>query len=51
MTLPAPARTKSTKLRTLAPWTVFFILMGAAVVAFFKFAGHVPSLLQALADH
>ena len=38
-------------MRTLAPWTVFFILLAAALVSFFRFADRVPSLLQTLAEH
>ncbi|MEK7240227.1 MAG: hypothetical protein AAB224_06545 [Gemmatimonadota bacterium] len=51
MTIPTPAPTSRTRMRILAPWTVFFILLVAALVSFFRFADRVPSLLQTLAEH
>jgi len=35
----------------LAPWTVFAVVLVAAIVVFFVYADRVPSLLQVLADH
>lgn len=51
MTPPTPASTPRSSMRTLTTWTVFFILLAAALVSFFRFADRVPSLLQALAEH
>jgi len=50
MTLPKPAPSTVSAARALAPWGVFAICLGAALVSFFVYADRVPSLLQALAE-
>ena len=50
MTHPPPAPTTRSTLRILLPWTVFAVLLVAALVSFFVYADRVPSLLHALSD-
>jgi len=51
MTPPDPVPDNRSAVKILAPWTLFGVVLLAAVVAFFLYADRVPSLLQALADH
>ena len=51
MTLPEPVPDNRSAVKVLVPWTIFGVVLAAAVVAFFVYADRVPSLLQALADH